>query len=287
MKWPEWATQDEDPLAFLGDDGKQTDAPPPPDMIPKDEPDQNDPESKFVPTSAMGVNLETYFLQDIKDPVTRIQRLENVIMAMHKDMQNILQVSPLRKGDGFATGAPQPLGRDMPTPVFQQALPQESSQNFVPVAPPQGNAAAPQFPPAVQASLEAARASPRPSAPVPSAPVVSVAAGGAVITGLRVGGHPDKTRLVFDVTDKIGFTANLDNNEHLLVVEMPDAQWRAAASSDSFGKTSLIKSYKAEPMDNRGTRVILELKRNTTILSQRLYGAFTGSGQRIVIDLSQ
>jgi hypothetical protein len=110
--------------------------------------------------------------------------------------------------------------------------------------------------------------------------------GTGAITGMRVGAHPDKIRIVFDVTSKMPFKADLDNNEHLLLVEIPGASWQAPASVQSFGNTPLLGNFKAEPFNN-GTRAVFQLKGNTSIIYQRILPALSGGGQRIIIDLSR
>lgn len=266
--WPEWATLDEDPLQFMGDNtATETDVPPPPDLIPKDAPDQNDPASDFVPTSTMGVNLETYFIQDINDPETRIQRLENVVLAMHQDMQNAMHVSPPKAN--MAAAAPQPL---TPTSAPMAPLKPTDTQQ-----PPLAKNIAPE--------LNYPEKTSAPAAPMQTASAPAITSGN-IIKGIRVGQHPGKIRIVFDVTTRMPFKVDLDNNEHLLLIELPEGQWQGAETSKSFGKTPLLDSFRAEPSGN-GTRAILQLKGNTRILSQDMYPAFSGPGQRLVIDLSK
>jgi hypothetical protein len=148
-KWPEWANQDKDPLAFLGKNEPEATAPPPPDMIPKDAPDQNDPRSQLVPASTKGVNLETYFFQDIKDPITRIQRLENVILAMHKDMQN-LNVIPINRQydqNGNIYIAPPEPPPSLTSEIITESTPQSIAPDGTYIAPPVPVASPPLLPP--------------------------------------------------------------------------------------------------------------------------------------------
>lgn len=290
--WPQWANQDKDPLAFLGDDGKQTNVPPPPDLIPKDEPDQRDPRSRLIPTTTMGVDLDTYFIQDIKDPVTRMQRLENVVLAMHKDMQNIINVTPLHvqnlqmeknrsSGGEIVTGAPQPLMRrwtDVPQPG--------ESEETLPL-PESGQAASPEFQNSYQDPFSSSTAQPPAYVADQAAIAPTAGLGGAAITGIRAGTHPDKIRIVFDTTAGTPFKADLDNSEHILIIEIPEAQWQAPTSSQFFGNMPLLESFKMEPFNGTGSRVVFQLKKSTAIISQRMYPALSGTGQRIVIDLDK
>ena len=46
--------------------------------------------------------------------------------------------------------------------------------------------------------------------------MLSVRRAGATVTGIRVGQHPDKVRIVFDVTAKTNYRADLDNGENIV-----------------------------------------------------------------------
>jgi hypothetical protein len=265
FKWPENETLDRDPFSFAADsDDDESATPPPPGIIPKEEPNQTDPAFKFTPTSTMGVNLDTYFVQDIQDPVKRMQRLENVVLAMHKDLQNLSRTAPPPKTQSFEKEI-------MPAPA-------EPAPGTASVA--DDNADEPvNIRPQTMAAAEAKVAPvPRPGA----------AGDGVSITDIRIGEHPEKIRIVFDTSAGTAFKADLDNGEHLLIVEFPEARWQSSAASKYYGKIPLLQSYRAEPFnDNRGTRVVLELKHNTAIVNQDTYPALAGAGARIVIDLSK
>lgn len=314
FKWPDWATRNEDPLAFLGS-GKPKEDPPLPDLIPKSEPDQHDPAFARIPTSTMDVNLETYFIQDIKDPITRVQRLENVLVAMQKDMQTSLNVTPLQKQMAASVDpvsasplAPavintiasanknQITNKNIPfpsPPVQQQSYQtrQEILSENVPSSYYQGIMAPPdngqgnyidQVRPRKTYQVSFDGVAPTTERRLADQYYTNMK---AVITGFRIGEHPDKVRLVFDTTSKTPFKADLDNAEQLLILEMPQAQWQAPFSNQSFGRRQLIDSMTTEALGQGGTRAVLQLTKNTTIISQKMFPDLSGSGGRIVIDL--
>lgn len=110
----------------------------------------------------------------------------------------------------------------------------------------------------------------------------------AIVSGIRVGEHPDKVRIVFDVTKKTNYTVDLDNSENLLVVELPNARWKTPATTENFGKMPIVKSYKVDDFnDGAGNMFILQLKKPTQIVSQSKIPALSGAGERIVIDLKK
>lgn len=318
----------QDPLGFLGNNKKDVEGPPPPELIPADEPDQNDLPAAYQPTSTMDVNLETYFLQNIKDPNVRMQRLENVVMAMHRDMQTSMNIQPLRKQmdpNGMMPGEPAPVGGVAAQPLGQYPAAQGAPMMVAPSMPAAGQ---PLPVPPTPAQYQQQMATPRNYSNAPQQPIyyrpampppdngqgsfvqynvpsrvyqVSFDApapterrvaepafngGKAMITGFRVGEHPDKVRVVFDTSAKTPFTADLDNAERLLIVEMPQGQWTAPMYNDSFGRRTLVTALSTEQV-GQGTRAILQLNGNTTILSQTIYPDVSGTGGRIVIDLSK
>ena len=106
------------------------------------------------------------------------------------------------------------------------------------------------------------------------------------VTGIRVGKHSSYVRIVFDVTGNTPYTVDLDNGENILVVELNGTKWQPPVMSESFGKMALLRSYKVDKMGNgNGHIFVMQLKRPTSIIQQKMYPALSGGGKRIVIDL--
>ena len=109
--------------------------------------------------------------------------------------------------------------------------------------------------------------------------------GAAQVWDLRIGEHPGMTRLVLDIGQKADYTADLDNNEHLLVIELAGTGWAGAAQA-SLSDSPLVASWSTQPLeDGQGTRLIIQLKKNAKILSQN---TFSGGGApfKVVLDLA-
>jgi hypothetical protein len=308
FKWPEWANQEMDPLAFLGSPGTKTKAPPPPVKIPEDAPDQNDPASNHIPSSTMGVNLDTYFVQNIDDPNTRIQRLENVIMAMHQDMQNLTHVTPPQKnnipvasqqntvpGETAQVPSMEVEDNDGEDGAWSEPPPMDGVQkNQTPHDQQKMAWGAPQQ---LHAEEEIAHTAPKlhaeaayKPAPPPSATDNSAHKhNGKSVSAIRIGEHADKIRIVLDTTSKIQYQADLDNGEKLLIVELTDAQWKSSVSSQIFTKTPILKSFNTTAINNgQGTRLIFQLERSTDIAYQSQYTVSPSSPEsKIVLDLAK
>jgi hypothetical protein len=205
---------------------------------------------------SLGLNLETYFAQDIQDPLARTKRLERAMIAMQKDLR---VMAPLLQ---------QINGPNPDLDAVMDSIATQAPENLV-----QTHAAS-QQPVGTKSEPATLRAK----------PVTTPAGNKAVVTGVRVGEHPDRVRVVFDVSQKTTYKADLDNTENLLVVEMPDAGWQMPSTFESFN-TPVIKSYKVDSLNSGGHIFILQLKGTTEILSQDKLPAPSGSGERIVIDL--
>jgi hypothetical protein len=100
---------------------------------------------------------------------------------------------------------------------------------------------------------------------------------------MRVGEHPGKLRIVLDIRGRTPYTADLDNNEKILVVELPKAAWTAERQKN-FTDNPLISSYRTEAMEDGGTMLILQLKSASSIGYKAAIDNPDG-GSRIVIDL--
>ncbi|MBU0799468.1 MAG: AMIN domain-containing protein, partial [Alphaproteobacteria bacterium] len=240
---------------------------------------------------ARGVNLENVFAENIKDPVDRVKRVENAVIELRRDFDSVLPAivrlsaveadmqellgqleSLLRNEPPTAStinyvpeAAPQPLSTSpAPTP----------SPTPAPVPAPQPQAAAP--PPAATPAPVASTPPPAASAPIP---------GAVSVTGLRLGEHKDKTRLVMDMTGASSYRYDLDNAENLLVIELAGAGW-TAAQSQTMAKSPLVQSYSVQAMDGGGTRVIIQLKRAVNVIYEAALKPEGGnSSHRIVLDL--
>lgn len=230
---------------------------------------------------ARGVNLESLFAQEIKDPADRTKRVENAVVelrrdfdavlpaivrlsAVEKDMQELLtQLDSLLRSEPPVTSEQLSAGIAAPAPMMDAASAAPAN-----ITPPQQAPAVVATPPVTQ----------------PAAVAAPATTGGTNVTALRLGEHPGKTRLVFDMSGASAYRYDLDNAENLLVLELAGAGW-AAAATQSFAKSPIVQSYSTQAMDGGGTRVILQLKRAATVAYEAALKPDGGSGHRIVIDL--
>lgn len=281
-RWPKWAVIDTDPFGFLTSEDKSL-APEPPNMMkngekaPKAAAAPVETVDAGQPLKSMGLNLQTYFDPSEKDVYARLDRLERAIVAMHEDLK--------RMGGGAAvqTAAPTPVSSPAPHQYQEAPVPHDAPAHDAPIALNSLSnlhhaSAPPEAPPSIGQRNPVNKGS-RPD---------HNSNNSAVVTGVRVGKHSDKVRVVFDVTKDTNFTVDLDNGENILVVEMPNALWKMPVNQESFGRMPIVKSYKVDSFNNgQGNIFVLQLKQPTKILLQQKFPALSGGGKRVVIDLKR
>lgn len=217
-----------------------------------------------------GVNVSNLFAEKVTDTDRRFTRLENAVqglrsefesfkpaivrlVAVESDIQDLIkQLDMLLQNEPAAAPPPQPM------------------------SPPTQLSPADQAPPPMAASQPT------------SSPQPTMSAGGAsVITAMRVGTHSDKIRLVMDASKKTPFNVDFDNQENLLIIELPQARWNAARQQ-SFARSPVLQSYSVEDINNgQGSRVIMTLKKSTQILKQQALPPGSNPNYRIYLDLSK
>lgn len=264
---------------------------------------------------AKGNNTQL-FSQKLSSEVSRLDRLENAVqelrndfdamspaivrlVAIEKDIQNLISQLEVLTGDAPSAPvdpidsamlddersiapleAPIPLPPD-PKDVVVEPFPVPAHPQQTPSAQEPAAAPAVSAPPV----METASAPPPPAAKEPAAAPPVLAGDGPAVTAMRVGEHPGKIRIVLDMRGKTAFTADLDNAEKILVVELPKAAW-SAESQKSFPGNPLLSSYRTEATADGGTMLILQLKSASSI-GYKASIDNPGGGSRIVIDLTR
>lgn len=131
----------------------------------------------------------------------------------------------------------------------------------------------------------------------PAAPVAAPAAASAepaagtgpdgAVTGVRIGEHGNKTRLVFDLSSKSkpDFKYDLDNGEKILLVDMPESGWQGATSGKS-SVSPLVSGWTAQKGANGGSSVAIQLKADARVLSTEFLKAEGSDPARLVMDIA-
>lgn len=240
-----------------------------------------------------GLNNSQLFEQKLSDPDLRISRLENAVQELRNDFDkmapSIIRLIAIESDIQTLVKQLETLLNSEPPP--QKAPTQEiaptplsSAGSSAPVA----LADEPAMEPDAPALESMASGAPVPitgqaSPPAPSRPVLP--AGKIAVLDMRVGEHPDKTRIVLDVSGKTSFRADLDKAERILLVELPETVWRAPAST-RYPDSKLLVSHVAESTGDGPTLLIVQLKTDADLIYQGTMSGKDGKGQRIIIDLA-
>jgi len=111
---------------------------------------------------------------------------------------------------------------------------------------------------------------------------------GLIAQNLRIGKHAGKTRIVLDTNQNTSFSVDLDNDEKLMIIELPEARW-IGKTTKSFPHSAIIDSYTTEPLNGgKGSMLILALKKPTSIMvKKKLSPDSTNAYHRIYFDLKE
>lgn len=228
------------------------------------------PDETMLETRARLDNLEKQIAgmqNDLKMIMPALTRLAGVQAAD----QSLLQVQPQAGASEIETAAPVPdEGSLSPVPLTPMEMP---------------SAEKPGQPKPVQV---AAVTPPPPSAPaaaVQPAPASLGGQAGVTASNIRFGAHPDKTRIVIEVSGDATFTYDIDNEKHILTVSMSGVNW-AASGQGAVAASPLIASYAAGADGQGGTRLSIQLNGAAKVLWAQSLPAVDGKGPRVVLDLA-
>ncbi len=109
--------------------------------------------------------------------------------------------------------------------------------------------------------------------------------GAAKLANIRMGEHPGKTRFVMDVGSQTPFSYDLDNEERVLVIELPEAQHEQKMTA-TISQSPYISSYVTQASE-KGSRIIVQLKQPVKVIAAETIGATPMQGQRIYFDIGK
>jgi len=105
------------------------------------------------------------------------------------------------------------------------------------------------------------------------------------VTSVRIGEQSGNiTRIVLDTTKAAEINYDLDNNESLLVIDVPKAKW-FATKSQTLPKSPLIKGFQSSS-DEAGSRLVINLKEKARVVATSRLAPTGKSGNRVYIDIA-
>lgn len=105
------------------------------------------------------------------------------------------------------------------------------------------------------------------------------------VTNVRIGDHPDKTRMVIDMTDLPKFTYQMQDDKNLLVVNLPGTDWNAKERK-VYAHHPLLLAYIAKKSPDGGTILAFKLRKKVKVLNDTVFKPSKTAGHRIVFDIA-
>ena len=204
-----------------------------------------------------GISADQLFAEKIKDEKKRMDRMENAIIDLKRE---------------FDAMKPAIIRLSAVESDMQDLITQLQTLTGTPPEMVEASEAGDVVMPAV------------PAAPVKVAEPVVRAPTGNAVTGIRSGMQGAASRLVLDVSGDLKYTRDLDNTEHVLMVEMTGVGL-AAPGTGNFAKSSLLKSWTMKKTET-GVVAAIQLSGPASITYEKKLPGKDGSGNRLVLDLT-
>lgn len=236
--------------------------------------------------NSRGLNTEAMLASEIEHSIQELSRVEQSIAAVRAGMLDVIpSLKRLETLHGEVAALNERLRKVMNdigatnTSMVEQPTPITTPAQTIA---PQNNRTAIEAARAMAQAVPETQARPAPATAKPNPqPVATVPSG---VTGVRIGVHAGKTRLVIDYTGDVAPRFDLDNNERLMTIELPGLAWNTDTSMSSARNGTLIAGYAADKTDS-GSLLAVALTRETQILEQFSLKASAGKPTRLVFDL--
>lgn len=125
----------------------------------------------------------------------------------------------------------------------------------------------------------------KPEEKKPEAKAIVPAPDVLVVSGVRMGAKTgDTTRIVLDTSIPAEISYDLDNEEHILVVDIPKAAW-SASMEGVFKSVPLVSSFKVQT-DDTGAHLIVQLKDKAKVVTTARLNPTKDQGHRVYLDLA-
>lgn len=110
------------------------------------------------------------------------------------------------------------------------------------------------------------------------------ASGQKAVQDLRIGEKKEYSRLVLDLGQSVKVTYDIDNEEKILLIDIPGFSWNAAKTK-TFPKSLLIASYQVQT-DAAGSHLVVQLKGPAKVANYSTIEATGGKLPRAVLDIA-
>ena len=106
----------------------------------------------------------------------------------------------------------------------------------------------------------------------------------ALVKRVRIGEHPDKVRLVLDLSDPIVYSMGFADGGRTLNIDLPDVAWDALRNWRGT-HTPVIERFEAQALAGGGTRLVIYGRAPMASGLNGILNPADGQGYRLFIDL--
>ncbi|KZC98329.1 N-acetylmuramoyl-L-alanine amidase [Oceanibaculum pacificum] len=105
------------------------------------------------------------------------------------------------------------------------------------------------------------------------------------VTGMRIGNYPDKTRIVFDISEEVRFQTLLLPDPYRVVIDLPELDWRLPEEAFS-NKTGMVQGLRYGLFQPGVSRVVMDIGQPMQVQEAFLLPPGEVAHHRLVIDLA-
>lgn len=106
----------------------------------------------------------------------------------------------------------------------------------------------------------------------------------ADISNVRIGVHPDKTRMVVEIDGKVPYKIFTLSNPYRVVVDLPEVGWKLGSASGNPG-SGVVESYRFGLFQPGNSRLVVDIKRPVKLINHVLLPPTSKYPNRLVFDL--
>ncbi|MCB9994910.1 MAG: carboxypeptidase regulatory-like domain-containing protein [Rhodospirillales bacterium] len=106
------------------------------------------------------------------------------------------------------------------------------------------------------------------------------------VSNIRIGEHPDKVRVVLELSEKAEFRIEEGDSGMVVIVDMPSLRWNTNPS-DTLPYNMTLKGFGTERLPNGGTRLLLVARDTMIVKDHQELPAGEGRGPRFFIDVAR
>lgn len=106
----------------------------------------------------------------------------------------------------------------------------------------------------------------------------------ADVSDVRIGVHPDKTRMVIELSEKLPYRVFTLQDPHRLVIDLPEVEWKIPPTPRS-PTGSIISSYRFGLFQTGNSRLVVDIDKPARLVNHILLPSSQNHPYRLVLDL--